>query len=88
MSYTGIVAVLSRSVSSWTSPTLRNGDRPGWASRIVRISPEWPLWAVAIGVAAVVELIFFIYRYESGAISAVRAKWSAAFSRAFPNKAG
>ncbi|HVJ46601.1 MAG TPA: hypothetical protein VM511_09475, partial [Luteolibacter sp.] len=45
------------------------------ASKIVRLSPDWPLWLVALVVAGVAELIFFLYRYESGAISPRRAKW-------------
>ena len=45
------------------------------ASRVVRLSPDWPLWLVALGIAAAVELILFLYRYEAGAISPRRAKW-------------
>lgn len=45
------------------------------ASGIVRLSPDLPLWLVALGVAAAVELILFLYRYESGAVSPRRAKW-------------
>lgn len=45
------------------------------ASKIVRLSPDWPLWLVALGVAAITELIFLLYRYEAGAISPKRAKW-------------
>jgi hypothetical protein len=45
------------------------------ASKIVRLSPDWPVWLVALVVAAVAELILFLYRYESGAISPRRAKW-------------
>lgn len=45
------------------------------ASKIVRLSPDWPLWLVAFGVGAITELIFLIYRYEAGAITPRRAKW-------------
>ncbi len=43
--------------------------------RVFSISPEWPLWVVAAGVALVVELIFLLYRYEAGAVSPARARW-------------
>jgi hypothetical protein len=45
------------------------------ASKIVRLSPDWPLWLVALGVAAGTELIFLLYRYEAGAITPRRGKW-------------
>lgn len=45
------------------------------ASKLVRLSPDWPLWIVALGFAATTELILFLYRYESGAVSPRRAKW-------------
>ncbi len=41
----------------------------------VRISPDWPLWAVAAGFAAAVGLILGLYRYEAGAVSPRRAGW-------------
>ena len=42
---------------------------------IVRISPGWSLWAVAIGVAFVVEVFLGLYRYECGAVTPKRARW-------------
>ncbi|MEO5714265.1 MAG: hypothetical protein ABIT37_12330 [Luteolibacter sp.] len=44
-------------------------------SRVVRLSPEFPVWAMALAVAAVVELILWLYRYEAGAVSRQRARW-------------
>ena len=44
-------------------------------SRVVRLSPEFPLWAVALAAAAVVELILWLYRYEAGAVTPRRARW-------------
>ncbi len=51
-----------------------------WASlyglgRVLSIAPDWPLWVVAAGVAVVVELILFLYRYEAGAVTPRRARW-------------
>ncbi len=43
--------------------------------RIIRVSPDWPLWSVALGVAAVVELILWLYAYEASAVDAKRARW-------------
>lgn len=44
-------------------------------SKIVRIAPDWPLWLVALGIAATVELILALYRYEAGAVTPQRARW-------------
>jgi len=51
-----------------------------WASLsglrgLVRLSPEWPLWAVALAAALAVESILRLYRYEAGAVSPRRARW-------------
>lgn len=43
-------------------------------SRFVRISPDWPLGAVALAGAAAVELILWLYRYEAGAVTPGRAR--------------
>lgn len=43
--------------------------------KIVRLSPDWPLVAVAFGAALAVELVLFLYRYESGAVTPRRARW-------------
>ncbi|MCB1130129.1 MAG: hypothetical protein KDN05_03305 [Verrucomicrobiae bacterium] len=47
------------------------------ASQVVRLAPGWPLWAVALVVAAVVELVLGLGRYELGAVSPSRARWVA-----------
>lgn len=52
----------------------------GWGvlfglSQVIRISPDWPHWAVAAGVAAGVELILALYQYEVGAVTPRRARW-------------
>jgi len=44
-------------------------------SQVVRLSAEFPLWAVAVAAAAVVELILWLYRYEAGAVTPRRARW-------------
>ncbi len=44
-------------------------------SQVVRLSPAFPMWAVAIAVAVVVELILWLYRYEAGAVAPQRARW-------------
>jgi len=44
-------------------------------SKVVRLSPDWPLWIVAIVFAGLVELIFALYRYEAGAVTPQRARW-------------
>jgi len=43
-------------------------------ARFVRISPDWPLGAVALAGAAAVELILWLYRYEAGAVTPERAR--------------
>ncbi|WP_367872326.1 hypothetical protein [Luteolibacter sp. Populi] len=43
--------------------------------KIVRLSPDWPVWAVAAVAALVVELILFLYRYESQAVTPKRSRW-------------
>ncbi|MCW1912516.1 hypothetical protein OJ996_02955 [Luteolibacter sp. GHJ8] len=43
--------------------------------KVVRLSPEWPVWSVALLGAFVVELILFLYRYESQAVTPRRARW-------------
>lgn len=43
-------------------------------SHIVRIAPMWPLWLIASVIAATVELILFLYRYEAGAVTPGRAR--------------
>lgn len=42
---------------------------------LFRISPDWPLWAVALATAATVELILWLYSYEAGAVDSKRARW-------------
>jgi hypothetical protein len=44
-------------------------------SKFVRLSPEWPLWAVALAGAAAVELVLGLYRYESRALTPRRGWW-------------
>ena len=44
------------------------------ASRLVRLAPDWPLWAVAVGVALAGGLIGWLYRYEQGAVVVSRAR--------------
>jgi hypothetical protein len=44
-------------------------------SRVIRISPDWPLWLVAATAAAAVEFILALYRYEAGAVTPRRARW-------------
>lgn len=39
------------------------------------ISPDWPLGVVALASAAAVELILWLYRYEAGGVTPVRARW-------------
>lgn len=47
-------------------------------SRVVRLSPEWPLWVVALGAALAVELILALYAYEARAVTPRRARWMTA----------
>lgn len=44
-------------------------------SHFVRLSPDWPLWAVAIAASVAVELVLRLYRYEAGAVTPRRARW-------------
>ena len=44
-------------------------------SRLIHISPDWPLWGLAIAVAATVELIFWLYQYEATALTKRKARW-------------
>jgi len=44
-------------------------------SHLFRLSPDLPAWSVALGVAAAVELIVWLYQYEAGAVSPRRARW-------------
>ena len=46
--------------------------------KVVRLSPEWPVWAVALGTATAVELILFLYRYEFQAVTPQRGRWMVA----------
>ncbi|MES2475997.1 MAG: hypothetical protein V4640_09460 [Verrucomicrobiota bacterium] len=43
-------------------------------SHVVRIAPMLPLWATALAIAAAVETLLFLYRYEAGAVTAGRAR--------------
>lgn len=43
-------------------------------SKWIRMAPDWPLSLVALGIAAAVGLILWLYRYEQGAIAEGRAK--------------
>ena len=43
--------------------------------KIVHLSPDWPIWAVAIAGGVSIELILFLYRYESAAVTPRRARW-------------
>lgn len=43
--------------------------------QLIRLSSDWPVWSVALGVAVCVELILWLYRYEAGAVSPKRARW-------------
>ncbi|MEK7954430.1 hypothetical protein [Luteolibacter soli] len=42
--------------------------------KLVRLSPEWPLWAVALVGAAAAEGILWLYRYEVGAVTPQRGR--------------
>jgi hypothetical protein len=46
--------------------------------KVVRLSPEWPVWAVALGTALAIELILVLYRYESQAVTPRRGRWMVA----------
>jgi hypothetical protein len=43
--------------------------------KLVRLSPDWPLWAVAMAAAVAVELILWLYRYETSAVTPRRGRW-------------
>jgi len=42
--------------------------------KLVRLSPEWPLWAVALAGAAAAEGVLWLYRYEAGAVTPKRGR--------------
>lgn len=42
-------------------------------SQVIRLSPDWPLWAVAAGVMVSVEAILALYRYERSAVAPARS---------------
>ncbi|MCW1886493.1 hypothetical protein OKA04_17275 [Luteolibacter flavescens] len=42
--------------------------------KLVRLSPEWPLWVVALAGALAVELVLGLYRYEAGAVAPRRGR--------------
>lgn len=44
-------------------------------SHLIRLSQDCPIWLVALGAAAAVELIVWLYQYEAGAVSTRRARW-------------
>ncbi|MGJ8725934.1 MAG: hypothetical protein ACSHYB_15375 [Roseibacillus sp.] len=44
-------------------------------SQLVRVAPDWPLWAVGLGVALAVELILGLYRYECSGLAVKRSRW-------------
>jgi hypothetical protein len=44
-------------------------------SKVIRLSPDWPIWVVAAALAIAVELILALYQYEAGAVSGRRARW-------------
>ncbi len=44
-------------------------------AKVFRISPDWPVWAVALGTALAVELILFLYRYELQAVTPRKGRW-------------
>jgi hypothetical protein len=43
--------------------------------KVVRLSPEWPLWGVALAAALAFELVLVLYAYESRAVTARRGRW-------------
>src|SRR5687768_7059956 len=43
--------------------------------KLVRLSPDWPVSAVALGAALAVELILFLYRYELQAVTPRKGRW-------------
>lgn len=44
-------------------------------NQLIRLSQDCPIWLVALGAAAAVELIVWLYQYETGAVSPRRARW-------------
>ena len=44
-------------------------------SKLVRLSPDWPLWLVALALTGAAEFILVLYRYEAGAVTPRRARW-------------
>ena len=43
--------------------------------KFVRLSPEWPLWGVALAGAGAAEAVLGLYRYEAGAVTPRRGRW-------------
>ena len=43
-------------------------------AKVLRISPNWPLWCPALVTAVVAEAIVWLYRYERGAVTVKRGK--------------
>lgn len=62
-------------VIRWVLVSLLVGALLHGVSMAVRLTPDWPLWAVAIAAAAAVELILWLYQYEAGAVTPQRARW-------------
>jgi len=46
--------------------------------KAVRLAPEWPVWAVALGASIAVEAVLALYRYESSAVTTRRGRWMVA----------
>ncbi|WP_193211465.1 hypothetical protein [Luteolibacter marinus] len=46
---------------------------------IVRLTPDRPVWGIAVGGALAIEAILLLYRYESGAVAPRRARWMVAW---------
>jgi hypothetical protein len=44
-------------------------------SQVIRISPSWPWWAVALAFSLAMEAVVAMTRYERGAVAPRRAKW-------------
>ncbi len=64
-----------RSLIRFALVALAVGGLLSGLSRVVRLSPEFPIWAAALAAAVVVELILWLYRYEAGAVAPSRARW-------------
>lgn len=43
--------------------------------KVVRLAPDWPVWAVALGTALAAELVLLLYRYEASAVTTRRGRW-------------